>query len=95
MSAVRYFVLWKRLAQIVGLATMVLPLAGRADDGWPVYAHDQQHSCISSVASELPQVIRWSKPVDLDPQYSGNELFIHYGSPVITGLNTVVFPVKT
>jgi len=63
--------------------------------GWPVYAHDEQHSCLSSVPSQLPQTIRWSTPVDLKPQYSGGDLFIHYGSPLITEGNTVLVPVKT
>jgi hypothetical protein len=33
--------------------------------------------------------------VDLLPQYSGGDLFIHYGTPLVTRRNTVVFPVKT
>ncbi len=39
--------------------------------------------------------IRWQTPVDLDPQYSGSELLIHYGSPVVAANNTVIVPVKT
>jgi hypothetical protein len=39
--------------------------------------------------------IRWQTPVDLQPQYSGAELLIHYGSPVAASLNTVIVPVKT
>jgi hypothetical protein len=34
-------------------------------------------------------------PVDLNPDYSGNDLLIHYGSPVITANNTVIVPQKT
>lgn len=33
--------------------------------------------------------------MDLDPQYSGNDLFIHYGSPIVTPMNNVILPVKT
>ncbi|MDB6139456.1 MAG: hypothetical protein JWO94_2528 [Verrucomicrobiaceae bacterium] len=33
--------------------------------------------------------------MDLNPQYSGDELLIHYASPVITRQNTVIMPVKT
>jgi len=44
----------------------------------------------------IPQAIRWSTPVDLDPQYANNgNLYIHYGSPLITSKNLVLVPVKT
>lgn len=69
--------------------------AAEEQTGWPVYAHDGQHTCIGSVPSLIPQIIRWSTPIDLQPQYTGNDLFIHYGSPLITRRNTVILPVKT
>ena len=51
---------------------------------------------ISKVASQIPTSIRWSTPVDLDPQYAGNgALYTHYGSPAITSQNTVLVPQKT
>jgi hypothetical protein len=62
---------------------------------WVTYAHDPQHTAITPVASQNFDVIRWQTPVDLNPQYSGNDLFIHYGSPLITEANTVIVPVKT
>src|SRR5437868_3504205 len=82
---------------ILAIAHVALlrPQLIHAGQGWPVYAHDSQHSCLSSVTSQKPQLIRWSTPVDLNPQYNGNDLSIHYGSPVITADNTVIVPVKT
>jgi hypothetical protein len=62
---------------------------------WSGYSHDAQHDAIASVASQPLNRILWQTPVDLNPQYSGGELFIHYGSPLITRSNTVIVPVKT
>ena len=62
---------------------------------WSGYAHTPQHDAIASVASQPLNRILWHTPVDLNPQYSGSELLIHYGSPLITRSNTVIVPVKT
>ncbi len=62
---------------------------------WSGYAHEPQHGAIASVASQPLNRILWHTPVDLNPQYSGSELLIHYGSPLITRSNTVIVPVKT
>lgn len=62
---------------------------------WNGYAGDSSHTAVSQVASQSLQTIRWQTPVDLAPQFNGDELFIHYGSPVITSSNTVIVPVKT
>jgi PhoPQ-activated pathogenicity-related protein len=66
---------------------------------WNGYAGNAQHTALSPTAAQALQAIHWQTPVDLDPQHSGGtpdgELFIHYGSPVITGNNTVIVPVKT
>jgi hypothetical protein len=62
---------------------------------WNGYAHDPQHTAISPVPSQSFDTIRWQTPVDLNPQYSGTDLFIHYGSPLVTDANTVIVPVKT
>jgi hypothetical protein len=61
---------------------------------WEGYGRDEHHTATSAVASQSLETIRWQTPVDLQPQYSGNDLFIHYGSPMITAANTVVVPVK-
>jgi hypothetical protein len=62
---------------------------------WSSYGHDAQHTGISDVPSQPLAGILWQTPVDLMPQYSGNELLIHYGSPLVTAANTVIVPVKT
>ena len=50
---------------------------------------------MSPVASQSLEGINWQTPVDLAPQFSGEYLLIHYGSPVVTAGNTVIVPVKT
>src|SRR5947209_4885846 len=62
---------------------------------WQGYARDPQHSALSAAAAQPLNAIRWQTPVDLQPQYSGNDLLIHYGSPAITAADTVIVPVKT
>lgn len=62
---------------------------------WSGYAHDPQHTAAASVASQPLNRIRWQIPVDVMPQYSTNDLLIHYGSPLVTAANTVILPVKT
>jgi hypothetical protein len=59
------------------------------------FAGDPQHTGISGVASQSLTSVRWSMPVDLNPPVSGNDLLIHYGSPLVTPNNTVIVPVKT
>ncbi|MDB6120066.1 MAG: hypothetical protein JWO08_3847, partial [Verrucomicrobiaceae bacterium] len=62
---------------------------------WSGHGHDPQHSGISQVSAQPLQQIRWQTPIDLNRQYSGQYLLIHYASPLVTRQNTVVVPVKT
>jgi Bacterial Ig-like domain (group 3) len=62
---------------------------------WAGYGHDAQHTGISAYMSQPMRGIRWQTPVDLNPQHTGGDLQIHYGSPLITSSNTVIIPVKT
>jgi hypothetical protein len=80
------------------LCSLVLSIGARAQSirlPWSGYAHDSQHNAAGSVASQPLNHILWQTPVDLNPQYSGSSLHIHYGSPLITRSNTVIVPVKT
>lgn len=80
---------------ILTLASLLNVQAQSFRFGWSGYAHDAQHDGAAPVASQPINRILWQTPVDLDPQYSGSELLIHYGSPLITRSNTVIVPVKT
>jgi hypothetical protein len=62
---------------------------------WSGLGHGPQHAAIAMTGVQTLNRIEWQTPVDLDPQYSGNDLYIHYGSPIITRANTLVIPVKT
>ena len=78
---------------LAALATLALAHPARA--AWTHFGGNAQHTAISTVPTQALQAIHWQTPVDLLPQYSGSVLYIHYGSPVITEGNSVIFPVKT
>lgn len=83
-------------ANVLATATFICSFARAQQVGsrsWPGYAHDPQHSGVSAVAAQPLDNIHWSTPVDLNPP--GGEIFVHYGSPLITVANTVIVPVKT
>jgi hypothetical protein len=63
--------------------------------GWPGYARDPAHNALSPVAAQALNQIHWSSSLDLQPQYWGGVLLIHYGSPLITPRGTIVTTVKT
>ena len=86
---VRRFVGW-----VVVLAAILSEPISAPGQSWPGYGHDSQHTSLSSVASEVPEVIRWSTPVDANLQNFFGSLALHYGSPLITASNTVLVPVK-
>jgi hypothetical protein len=62
---------------------------------WSGFGGNAQHTADSPVQSQSLDGIQWQTPVDLSPQFSGNELLIHYGEPAITQQNTIIVPVKT
>lgn len=53
------------------------------------------HQMQSPAATQPLQRVLWSRPMDLNPQYSGTALLIHYGSPLITANNVIIWPTKT
>jgi hypothetical protein len=70
-----------------------MPVSGPA---WFGYGRDAQHTAVSAIASQDLGRIAWTTAVDLAPQYTGSgALLTHYGSPVVTTNNAIVFPVKT
>ncbi len=53
---------------------------------WLTHSHDEQHTALSTVQSQPLNSIHWHMPVDLHPPQG--EIFIHYGSPLVTAANT-------
>ena len=81
---------------MLGCSALALgSMPARANPIWGGYAGDAQHTALSSVASMPLDQILWQIQVDQAPQYSGNDLLIHYGSPLVTQADTVIVPVKT
>lgn len=57
----------------------------------PTFGGNAQHTSISSFASQPLEAIHWSSNVDDFAQSRA----AHYGGPLITAANTVIFPHKT
>jgi hypothetical protein len=92
--AIQSKVIWRPLTA-VKIRPEFLLLAGLPVSFWSGYGHDPQHTALSPVGSQPLNQIRWSTPVDLNPQSTAGDLYIHYGSPAITAAHTVLLPVKT
>jgi hypothetical protein len=61
----------------------------------PTFGANAQHTSLYAGPSQSLNQVIWKTPVDLLPQYSGTDLLIHYGAPLVTAGNTVIVPVKT
>ncbi len=84
-----------RAVALSAVSALVLAAGSARGENWLSYGGNPQHTALSPGPSQLPQAVLWSTPVDLDPQYSGSVLYIHYGSPVISAANLVFVPQKT
>ena len=62
---------------------------------WECLGADRSHHANAPAMTQPLQRVLWSRPVDLAPQYNGDELLIHYGSPLITHNNVILWPTKT
>jgi hypothetical protein len=80
---------------LAGLLVTMLTVREAAAQTWTGYGNDPQHSCMSSTASQRPEAVRWAVNVDDAPPFNGNDLFIHYASPVITRKNSVIVTTRT
>jgi len=87
----------------VALAIMVFAFLPSAfpQTPWTNFAKTSLHGATSTTAAQALNTIHWQTPVDLEPDDAatrpdgGDELLIHYGTPLITAANTVIVPLKT
>lgn len=76
-------------------ACLCVPAAAQEQPAWRGYAGNAQHTAPAPAKGQRLKLVHWQTAVDLKPQYSGDSLLIHYGSPMITASNTLLLPVKT
>jgi hypothetical protein len=77
-------------------ALLVVPALGgeRAAPAWQGFAGNAGHTAQATAAAQSLAKLHWKASLDLHPVLTGGELGIHYGSPMITAANTIIFPVK-
>ena len=84
---------------LLAAAVAMVGVAGVARAGltgsWNSYGGNSEHTAAAPAAADALQTIAWHTHVDLNQHLVGGDLFTHYGSPVITSVNTIVVPVKT
>ena len=84
----------RNILSILFSGSLLLAAIAFAQTGaWLTHSHDEQHTALATVGSQALDSIHWHVPVDLHPPQG--EIFIHYGSPLVTAANTVIVPVKT
>jgi hypothetical protein len=85
--------------QIVALVALSAFATASAQSGapfWAGHARDRSHLAQAPAITQALDRVLWSRPVDLMPQYvNGDVLLIHYGSPMITQSNVILWPTKT
>jgi hypothetical protein len=70
----------------------VLPLSAQ----WTTVGANAQHTGLSAVGAQPLNNIKWSTKVDQTiPDDNTDEIFAHFGAPIITAANTVFVPVHT
>src|SRR5262245_49004283 len=86
----------KPIASSAVIACLCLAASAHAQQqpAWRGHAGNAQHTAAAPRKPSKLARILWETPVDEDPQPTGVALLRHYGSPMITGSNTVLVPVK-
>jgi hypothetical protein len=94
------------MKMLIGSTFVLLGIAAAAHAGgtlpaWRGHAANAQHTARAPRAGQALATIHWTMSVDHAPPSGAHkrnfrdELLIHYASPMITGMNTVLVPVKT
>jgi hypothetical protein len=78
-------------AQVAATGT---PRPAGAAVAWAGFAANAQHTAAAGQSAQPFHRIRWRAKVDLNPVLTHHELFIHYGSPMISAANTVLVPTR-
>ena len=85
----------KALVMACAAAVVAAPLAAATPPAWAGFGGNAQHTARAPAGAQNFVNMHWTARVDEAPQLVGGELLIHYGSPMISTLNTVLIPVKS
>jgi hypothetical protein len=62
---------------------------------WQGHAGNPQHTAQAPATAQKVAHVHWSTPIDTTAQIINGDIYIHYGSAMITAANTALLPVKT
>jgi hypothetical protein len=88
---------FKRISSAAALCSVVCaPVLIQAQTPWwGQYGRNAQHTAQVTTGVQAMNHVLWSKAIDLFPPYSGGDLFLHYGCPLVANGGTLVMTVRS
>ena len=82
------------VAALVASSSTSYARGSAIEPAWTGFANNAQHTAVAPASPQPLNSVHWQVTVDHKPPCCDDGPIAHYASPMITGANTVVVPVR-